>query len=62
MAVPLLALLQMRLGELGKQAVFGRKGRILVDNNHHAVLLQGLGATSAMELVRLDDINRIKVF
>jgi hypothetical protein len=57
MAVPMLALLQMRLGKLGKQAVFGRKGLIIVYNNHHAVLLQGLGATSAMEFVGLDDIN-----
>jgi hypothetical protein len=61
MAVPMLALLQMRLGKLGKQAVFGRKGLIIVYNNHHAVLLQGLGATFAMELVSLDDINRIEV-
>jgi hypothetical protein len=61
MAVPLLALLEMRLGKLGKQAVFGWKGLIIVGNNHHVVLLQGLGATSAMDLVGLDDVNRVEV-
>jgi len=47
MAVPLLAMLQMRLDKMGKPAFYCLKGPIIVGNNHHAVLLQGLAATSA---------------